>query len=323
LISFIFFWLVFSPKLIFISLIPLLLGWKAISVFFAFHNPDKFDYEKPKDVLRVVHWNVGRFTEWKKNNNKGSKMRLKMMDLIKEQNADVLCMQEFFHSTDTGYYGNLNFVMEELGYPYYYYSWDDDGYKQWGGQVIFSRLPIIDSSMIRFPKPSLPESLLQADIVFNGDTIRLYTTHLQSVQFQKQDFERLHRIKKTDETMVEDSKNIFSKLKRGVVRRSVQADVVKEFISKSPYPFILTGDFNDVPNSYTYFTIRGKELQDAFLETGLGVGRTYSYIAPTLRIDYIFTTRDFSIRQFNRIIKNYSDHYMLVTDLQLSKNKGA
>jgi endonuclease/exonuclease/phosphatase family metal-dependent hydrolase len=323
LISFIFFWLVFSPKLIFISLIPLLLGWKAISVFFAFHNPDKFDYEKPKDVLRVVHWNVGRFTEWKKNNNKGSKMRLKMMDLIKEQNADVLCMQEFFHSTDTGYYGNLNFVMEELGYPYYYYSWDDDGYKQWGGQVIFSRLPIIDSSMIRFPKPSLPESLLQADIVFNGDTIRLYTTHLQSVQFQKQDFERLHRIKKTDETMVEDSKNIFSKLKRGVVRRSVQADVVKEFISKSPYPFILTGDFNDVPNSYTYFTIRGKELQDAFLETGLGVGRTYSYIAPTLRIDYIFTTKDFSIRQFNRIIKNYSDHYMLVTDLQLSKNKGA
>jgi endonuclease/exonuclease/phosphatase family metal-dependent hydrolase len=98
---------------------------------------------------------------------------------------------------------------------------------------------------------------------------------------------------------------------------------VKEFISKSPYPFILTGDFNDVPNSYTYFTIRGKELQDAFLETGLGVGRTYSYIAPTLRIDYIFTTKDFSIRQFNRIIKNYSDHYMLVTDLQLSKNKGA
>ena len=123
--------------------------------------------------------------------------------------------------------------------------------------------------------------------------------------------------------MVEDSKNIFSKLKRGVVRRSIQADVVKEFISKSPYPFILTGDFNDVPNSYTYFTIRGTELQDAFLETGLGVGRTYSYIAPTLRIDYIFTTKDFSITQFNRIIKNYSDHYMLVTDLQLGKKKGA
>ncbi|HEV7621529.1 MAG TPA: endonuclease/exonuclease/phosphatase, partial [Flavisolibacter sp.] len=76
-------------------------------------------------------------------------------------------------------------------------------------------------------------------------------------------------------------------------------------------------DFNDVPNSYTYFTIRDEQLQDAFLKTGLGIGRTYSYIAPTLRIDYLFTTKQFKINQFNRIIKNYSDHYMLVTDLEL------
>jgi hypothetical protein len=101
LLSFIFFWLVFNPKFIFISIVALLIGWKPITVFFAFHNPDKFDYEKPKEVLRVAHWNVGRFTEWKRNNNKGSKTRLKMMDLIKEQNADVLCLQEFFHSKDT------------------------------------------------------------------------------------------------------------------------------------------------------------------------------------------------------------------------------
>lgn len=320
LITFIFFWLVFKPQLVFISLIPLLIGWKAITVFFAFHNPGRFDYQKPANALRIVHWNVGRFTEWKKNNNKGSQMRLKMMDLIKEQNADILCIQEFFQSTDSTYYDNLNFVVKELGYPYYFFSWDDDGHKQWVGQIIFSRLPIIDSGMIRFPKPSLPESLLQADVVFHGDTVRLYTTHLQSVQFGKKDFERLHRIKKTDPTIVEDSKNIFYKLRRGIERRSVQAEVVKDFVAKSPHPFILTGDFNDVPNSYTYYTIKGKNLQDAFLQTGLGVGRTYSYIAPTLRIDYILTTKDFEIKQFNRIIKNYSDHYMLVTDVQLRPN---
>lgn len=319
LLSFIFFWLVFNPKFVFISIIALLIGWKPITVFFAFHNPDKFDYEKSKDVLRVAHWNVGRFTEWKRNNNKGSKTRLKMMDLIKEQNADVLCLQEFFHSKDTIYYDNLDYVRKELDYPYFYYSWDDDGHLQWVGQVIFSRFPIVDKGLTRYPAPSSPESLIYADIVFNKDTVRLYTTHLQSVQFQKKDFERIDKIKKTDDGMVENSKNIFSKLKRGVVRRSLQADLVKQKISESPHPYILTGDFNDVPNSYTYFTIKNENLQDAFLETSLGVGRTYSYIAPTLRIDYIFTTKDFSIRQFNRIIKNYSDHYMLVTDVQLKK----
>ena len=319
LLSFIFFWLVFSPKFIFISVVALLIGWKPITVFFAFHNPDRFDYGKPKDVLRVVHWNVGRFTEWKRNNNPGSKVRLKMMDLIKEQNADVLCLQEFFHSNDSVYYDNLDYIRKELEYPYYYFSWDNDGHKQWTGQIIFSRFPIIDSSMARYPAPSSPESLIYTDILFNKDTIRLYTTHLQSVQFQKKDFESIERIKKTDNGMVADSRNIFSKLKRGVMRRSLQADMLKEKIAESPHPYILTGDFNDVPNSYTYFTVKNKNLQDAFLETGLGVGRTYSYIAPTLRIDYIFTTVDFNIRQFNRIIKNYSDHYMLVTDVQLKK----
>jgi endonuclease/exonuclease/phosphatase family metal-dependent hydrolase len=82
---------------------------------------------------------------------------------------------------------------------------------------------------------------------------------------------------------------------------------------------VLTGDFNDVPNSYTYFTVNGSNLQDAFLKKGFGIGRTYSYLSPTLRIDYIFTTKDFSILQFNRVVKDYSDHYMLVADMQLKK----
>lgn len=319
LIAFLFFWLVFKPRYMLISLIVLVIGYKSISVFFAFHIPDKFDYEKPKDVLRVVQWNVARFTEWKRNNNKGSQTRLKMMDLIKEQNADVLCFQEFFSSTNPEFYNNLNHVMKELGYPHYYYAYDNDGYLHWVGQVIFSRLPIVDSGLIRYPRPSMPESLLHADILFNNDTVRIYTTHLQSVQFKRRDFESIERIKNTEDGIVEESKNIFSKLKTGVVRRSSQADIVKERTRLSPHPYIITGDFNDVPNSYTYFTIKGDQLQDAFLMTGLGVGKTFSYIAPTLRIDYVLTTKDFSVKQFNRIIKNFSDHYMLVADVQLKK----
>jgi endonuclease/exonuclease/phosphatase family metal-dependent hydrolase len=321
LIAFIFFWLVFRPRYVLISLVPLIVGWKSIAVFFAFHSPAKFDYDKPKNALRIAHWNVARFTEWKRNNNAGSRTRLKMMDLIKEQNADVLCLQEFFTSTDPIYYDNLNYILKELGYRYYYFSWDADGYKQWVGQAIFSRYPIVDSGLIRYPRPAMPEALIYVDLVLNSDTVRIYTTHLQSVQFKKKDYERIERIKNTDDGMVQNSRNIFSKLKRGVVYRCRQADVVKQMIKQSSHPFILTGDFNDVPNSYTYFTIKGDDLQDAFLATGLGVGKTFSNIAPILRIDYMLTTKDFTIRQFNRIIKNYSDHYMLVADIELNKGR--
>jgi endonuclease/exonuclease/phosphatase family metal-dependent hydrolase len=322
LIAFIFFWLIFRPKWMLISLLSLAIGYKSILVFFGFHAPDKFDYDKPRDILRVAHWNVARFIEWKRNNNKGSQIRMKMMDQIKEQNADVLCLQEFFTSTDPQYYNNLNYIIKDLGYPYYYFSRDNDGYLQWYGQAIFSKYPLIDTGFVRFPKPSLPEALLYADVLFNGDTIRLYTTHLQSVQFQKNDYETIENIKNNNEIEVKKSRGIFSKLKQGVINRSGQANLVKGEISESPYPFILTGDFNDVPNSYTYFTIKDDDLQDAFLMTGLGVGKTYYNIAPTLRIDYILTTKNFSIKQFNRILKNYSDHYMLVADVQLKKTNG-
>src|SRR5215203_1635819 len=321
LIAFVFFWLLFRPRFMLISLLALAIGYKSVLVFFGFHIPDKFDYNKSKNVLRIAHWNVARFIEWKRNNNKGSQMRMKMMDQIKEQNADIICFQEFFTSTDSQYYNNLNHIRKELNYPYYYFSFDNDGYLQWYGQAIFSRYPLVDSGLVRYQKPSIPEALIHADIIFNGDTIRVYTTHLQSVQFQKQDYETLEKIKNNNEIEVKTSRGIFSKLKRGVINRSRQANLVKSEINKSPHPFILTGDFNDVPNSYTYFTIKDDDLQDAFLISGLGVGRTYYNIAPALRIDYILTTKNFDVKQFNRIIKNYSDHYMLVADVALKKVK--
>jgi endonuclease/exonuclease/phosphatase family metal-dependent hydrolase len=60
-------------------------------------------------------------------------------------------------------------------------------------------------------------------------------------------------------------------------------------------------------------------MQDAFLKKGFGIGRTFTGLSPTLRIDYIFADHHFKIKQFNRIVKNLSDHYMLVADVQLKK----
>lgn len=319
LIAFILLWLVFKPKFIFISLLPLLIGFKSIGMFFAFNTTQKFNYQKDKEALRVAQWNVARFIEWNQNNNKGSQTRLKMLDQIKEQNADVLCLQEFFTSTDPVYYNNLNHVMKELGYPYYYYAWMNDGYLQWFGNAIFSRLPIVDSGKVYFPHSRYPETLLHADIAFGKDTVRIYTTHLQSVDFKKKDYENIEEIKDQQNDIVENTKGIFGKVRRAMTVRKEQVDIINEILSNDPYPSIFTGDFNDVPNSYAYATIKGEKFEDVFLKKGFGVGRTFNAISPTLRIDYIFVTKDFEIKQFNRIVKDLSDHYMLVTDVQLKK----
>ena len=80
----------------------------------------------------------------------------------------------------------------------------------------------------------------------------------------------------------------------------------------------MCGDFNDVPNSYTYFTIRGLR-QDAFLQKDFGIGKSFNALAPTLRIDYILPDSTFSVRQFDMVDEGLSDHTMLVSDVILRK----
>jgi endonuclease/exonuclease/phosphatase family metal-dependent hydrolase len=317
-ILFMLWWLFVKRKFAIISAIALLLGIQSIRVFFAFHISQKFDYKKQAGSIRIASWNVARFIEMKRNNNKGSQTRLKMMELIAQQDADIFCMQEFFHSNDSAWYPNLEYIRNNFHYPYFYYSHDNDGDKHFIGSIIFSRYPIIDSGMVRYPRPSLPESLMHADIKVNDDTIRVYTTHLQSLQFKKSDYQRIEKIKEAENGLVSNSKTIFSKLRTGIAYRKIQTDIVRQVLGDSPYPFLFCGDLNDVPNSYTYFTIKG-DLQDAFLKKGFGVGRTFYSLAPTLRIDYIFADKNFKIDQFNRVVKNYSDHYLILSDVELKK----
>ena len=309
-------WLFVKRRYALISAIALLLGFKSVTAFYAISIPKRFVAKKKPETIRIATWNVARFIEMKRNNNKGSQTRLKMLEQIRRQNADILCMQEFFHSYDSTMYQNIDYVKDNLHYPYYYYSHELDGKNIFNGSVIFSRFPIIDSGLIRYPRPTLPEALMHADIRLKNRIIRVYTTHLQSVQLLKTDYEKIDKIKEGDDGIVANSKTIFSKVKKGVIYRKIQTDIIKQVLGDSPYPLIFCGDLNDIPNSYTYFKIRG-DMQDAFLKRGFGIGRTFSAISPTLRIDYIFADRRFRINQFKRIVKNYSDHYMLVADIEL------
>jgi endonuclease/exonuclease/phosphatase family metal-dependent hydrolase len=312
-------WLFIKRRYALISGIALLLGFNSVTAFYGFHFAKGFRQEKNPKAIRIATWNVARFIEMKRNNNKGSQTRKKMMEQIRDQDADILCLQEFYHSDDSTLYPNLNYVRDSLGYPYHYYSYERDGDKQFTGNIIFSRYPIIDSGLIRYPRPSLPEALMHVDIRLKNRIIRVYTTHLQSVQLKRTDYEKIDQIKEGEDGMVSNSKTIFFKVRRAIENRKIQTDIIAQLLGDSPYPVIFCGDLNDIPNSYTYFNIRG-EMQDAFLKAGFGIGRTFSAISPTLRIDYIFADRRFRIHQFKRIVRNYSDHYMLVSDIELKIN---
>lgn len=312
-------WLILlKPKLAMISGVALVLSIKSITVFFAFNKPGNFSSEKEASSIRVVSWNVARFIELKENNNKGSGIRKKMLALLKQQNADILCLQEFHTATKAEFYNNIEPIQNELGYPYFYFVYDLDGDQLYYSSIIFSRFPIIDTGVIRYPRPSLPEVLIHADIKRGKDTFRVYTTHLQSVQLGLKDYEHIDKIAGPKDSLVSNSKNILSKVRKGFSHRSIQANIISKVMEDSPYPVLFCADLNDVPNSYTYFTVKGN-MQDAFLKKGFGIGRTFSGLSPTLRIDYIFADEHFKVQQFKRVVRKLSDHYMLVADVQLEK----
>ena len=94
-------WLFVKRRYAMISGIALLVGIKSISVFFAYNFPKKFIAEKKPQTIRIATWNVARFIEMKRNNNKGSQTRLKMLEQIRQENADIICLQEFLDRKST------------------------------------------------------------------------------------------------------------------------------------------------------------------------------------------------------------------------------
>jgi endonuclease/exonuclease/phosphatase family metal-dependent hydrolase len=320
LIGFIFLWLILKLRRVWFSILVLLAGYKSIGVFWAFNTASAFQYQKKAGHIRIATWNVARFLEWKRNNNEKSQIRLKMLAQIQKQDPDILCLEEFFHSpVDSIFYNNISEITA-MGYPYHYFSYDPDGDYQFIGSAIFSKYPMLDTGLVRYFRPSMTEALVHADIKVNDDTIRVFATHLQSVQFRQKEYEAIDEIKEAKDSLIDNSKTVLAKLRKAMSLRSSQADVARQVMDDSPYPTIFCGDLNDTPNSYTYFTIRG-DMQDAFLEKGFGIGRTFSSLSPTLRIDYIFADENFRISQFTRVVKYLSDHFMLMADIELKQKK--
>ena len=313
------FWLLIKRKYALYCLLALLVSYPNIKACFPFHITENFSEYKEEGNIRVITWNVALMNLQAKDVETAAINNAMILNSIDQLDADVVCLQEFLTSIVPGdKYNILDSISHHSHFPYHYSFLNNGFHKDFHpGTIIFSKYKIVDSSKVVFPAPFFG-SVLKAGLLINNDTIDIITTRLQSDHLQGEDYEALHNLKSVGGNKIAGAENILYKLKNGYSKRTEQVDLATQVISSSKRPVIFTGDMNDVPSSYTYSRL-SHYLSDSWLEGGYGIGRTFRFISPTLRIDYIFHNKFFEATQIRRIITTGSDHYGLVTDLKLKK----
>jgi endonuclease/exonuclease/phosphatase family metal-dependent hydrolase len=320
-IAFLLIWVLFRSRWAFLPLACLLLGYPNIRALIAFNYGKEPSLQKSPSSLRILTWNVSWFDEQTRADKHKFNYRKDMLSFIRKSNPDVICFQEYVEpNTKRRDYNNRQ-DLTKLGYPYSMVVIDYRGWKNtWEtGIAIFSKFPIIDSFQTRYPGPRnfrAGQSLMAIDINLHGQKVRIFNTHLQSFLFKKKDYHDLEIIRSASDSLLEASKSVIRKMAQAYRFRGQQAEVVKKTLSKSNLPTIICGDFNDIPNSYTYFQIRSGR-QDAFVEAGKGIGRTFFNLSPTLRIDYIMPDHAFEVKQYMSYDFPYSEHYPVLADVVL------
>lgn len=321
LVAFIFFWLLVKPVRCLISIVAIMLAFKPLANLIPYRLSSSFTKPKAENALRVMSWNVAQFNIMEDKNR--PEVKSQMLNAINEYQPDIACFQEMVaEDSSVKDHGHMDEFLEKLNFKNHFYSYnvkeDFWGYAHFG-IIIFSKYPIINKQTVGF-YPNDYNSIFQyVDIVKGEDTIRVFNIHLQSLRFSKENLKYIDKPSVEDENKaLKESKNIISKFKKGFLKREVQADRIHAEIAKSPYPVIVTGDFNDVPNSYAYHTIGGN-MKNAFVEKGSGLGRTFSGISPVLRIDNIFVDNRMDVLQFNLVKKKLSDHFPIIADVEMAK----
>lgn len=272
-----------------------------------------------KNMLRIMTYNIHQFTQFDFAPKRDINIRNQFLDVLHQQMPDIACFQEF-HAMKKGKFANIDSVKKTIKTPYYKLKKTFENEFEVAGLAIFSKYPIKNSGELHFPEPQ--EDGLWADIDFKGKIIRVFCIHMQSVHMEQEDYQFLEEVKKTDANPVNikpgsPSRRIGGRLKNAFIKRSEQAQIVREATKNSPHPFIVVGDFNDTPASFAMHTI-AVGTKDTFQEKGSGFVRTYNGAFPNFQIDYILASeKDFDVLSYDVLTHKLSDHYPVRSDLRL------
>jgi len=301
---FVFFWLTFKWKKLWIPILGYALAFVPISIYMPM-NPTQ---EEPEGTIKIISYNVCQYG----GNYKYEAAFDTVFNYLKRQDADIVCIQE-----DVDTWRRFVFQRYRKLYPY-----NDTIYfiksQSPNCAGIHSKYPILKRERINYPSAANGSVAYYLDI--KGDTVLVINNHLETTNLSNEEraqYKQMLKGKMGRNAAEEESKELIHKLGSASAKRAIGADAVHEYIeSHRQYPIIVCGDFNDNPISYARRTI-GKGLTDCFVETGRGIGLSYNQKGFFFRIDHMMCSEHFE--PFNCKIDNEmdaSDHYPLICKLK-------
>ncbi|MCB9188276.1 MAG: endonuclease/exonuclease/phosphatase family protein [Flavobacteriales bacterium] len=308
------YWVLWRKHVFLYSAAAIMLGLLSFSRTFQFTI---FQPSSDQDQsLRVMSFNVRLFDLYNWTGNLKSKDQIQ--EFIKNEDVDVVCFQEYYRGVGV-HFSVREFLENEVGYGYCFEHITTSAREKNGidnnlfGSAIFSKYPFIDSGYVVFENDE-NNHISWIDIVKANDTVRIINAHIGSMRLQNADYQLIGgNDNKIWSYQKQAEQDIFTRMTRGFYRRTEQLEVLKVFIDQTPHRMVLCVDLNDTPNSFAYNQVV-KDLNDAFMISGSGIGSTYvgenifNRIMPINRIDYIFHSKGIDSRNFTTHKEKLSDH---------------
>ncbi|MBT8287004.1 MAG: endonuclease/exonuclease/phosphatase family protein [Flavobacteriaceae bacterium] len=287
-VLFLVYWLLKVKKQVLLSLFVLLVGFSYLGSLYKFSSSKK---ESNSEQLAVMSYNVRLFNvyNWIEEEAIGDKI----MRFIQKENPDVISFQEYHPDKD----------VNSDAYPFKYEKLS--GQRMQHGQAIWSKYPFSATGSIEFRDTA--NNAIYADIVRDGDTIRIYNVHLQSSGINP----GLEPLKDTD------SKRLLKRASETFRMQQEQAEQVVIHMQASPHKVIVCGDFNNTAYSYVYNVLKG-ERTDNWESAGNGFGRTFLFKYFPVRIDFILSDPEFTVDSFRTYDVKLSDHFPVLSKLSLT-----
>jgi endonuclease/exonuclease/phosphatase family metal-dependent hydrolase len=312
----VFWWLVRRRwTLVLLTLVIIGVGYPVVMTTFRFSGEVGPAVKSAPGVVRMMTYNVHNFTPFGGDVDP-QVVRSNMLKVIKAEDPDIIAIQEYY-SQYQGVLDVTDSLKEILHTQYFYLEPSFQTSDQAGGLAIFSKYPIKGKGDIVFDGNNGGNSAIYVDVEANNKRLRIYNVHLQSISFDPQDYAYLDKIKRKMDPELKQSRRILSMLRTAFVKRSTQVDILKNHMKGCNTPYLIAGDFNDTPASYSVRQLT-KNLSRSFEEKGSGFGRTYNGKFPNFQIDYIAVTKNIRVLNHKVINAKLSDHFPVRSDLQFA-----